>query len=85
LIVGFDLNDAQKQALIFVREVGAIDNQAYRQMADCDALMASNELRRLKSCKLLNSKGSMPLILSYLLYPIILKPVPGYDPFLAFL
>ena len=52
------LNDAQKQALIFVREVGAIDNQTYRQMADCDALRASNELRYLKTSKLLNAKKS---------------------------
>jgi ATP-dependent DNA helicase RecG len=32
----FNLSDPQMQALIFVREVGAIDNQTYRQMADCD-------------------------------------------------
>jgi ATP-dependent DNA helicase RecG len=53
----FDLADSQKQALIFVREVGAIDNTTYRQMADCDTLKASNDLRRLKSYNLLNAKG----------------------------
>lgn len=53
----FDLNDAQKQSLIFVREVGAIDNQTYRQMADCDTLRASTELRVLKSFDLLKPKG----------------------------
>jgi ATP-dependent DNA helicase RecG len=53
----FDLADCQKQALIFVREVGAIDNTTYRQMADCDTLKASNDLRLLKSHNLLNSKG----------------------------
>ncbi|MBC8458721.1 MAG: hypothetical protein H8D67_12075, partial [Deltaproteobacteria bacterium] len=47
----------QKQALIFVREVGAIDNHTYRQMADCDTLRASNDLRSLKSYELLKSKG----------------------------
>lgn len=52
-----DLADSQKQALIFVREVGAIDNTTYRQMADCDTLKASNDLRLLKSYNLLNSKG----------------------------
>lgn len=52
-----DLNDAQKQALLFVREVGAIDNHTYRQMADCDTLRASNELRILKAYNLLISKG----------------------------
>lgn len=54
----FYLNDAQKQALIFVREVGAIDNHTYRQMTDCDALRASNELKYLKTSKLLYSKRS---------------------------
>jgi ATP-dependent DNA helicase RecG len=53
----YDLTDSQKQALIFVREVGAIDNQTYRQMADCDTLKASSELRTLKAIGLLNQKG----------------------------
>lgn len=53
----FDLSDSQKQALIFVREVGAIDNTTYRQMADSDTLKASNDLRLLKTYNLLNSKG----------------------------
>jgi len=52
-----NLSDGQKQALIFVREVGAIDNQTYRQMADCDTLKASNELRVLRNNKLLIAKG----------------------------
>lgn len=49
--------DSQKQALIFVREVGAIDNTTYRQMADCDTLKASNDLRLLRNHNLLKSKG----------------------------
>jgi ATP-dependent DNA helicase RecG len=53
----FSLSDPQKQALIFVREVGAIDNRTYRQMADCDTLKASNELRILKTNGLFSSKG----------------------------
>ena len=53
----FNLSDPQKQALIFVREVGAIDNRTYRQMADCDTLKASNELRMLKTNGLFSSKG----------------------------
>ncbi len=53
----FELTDSQKQALIFVREIGAIDNQTYRQMSDCDSLKASNELRLLKSYNLLTVKG----------------------------
>ena len=53
----FNLTDSLKQTLIFVREVGAIDNSTYRQMADCDTLKASNELRLLKTYNLLKSKG----------------------------
>lgn len=53
----FNLNDGQKQALIFVREVGAIDNHTYRQMNDCDTLKASTELRALRSFELLSPKG----------------------------
>ena len=52
-----ELSDGQKQALIFVREVGAIDNQTYRQMTDFDTLKASIELRTLKSFDLLHPKG----------------------------
>jgi hypothetical protein len=52
-----NLNDPQKQALIFVSEVAAIDNQTYRQMAYCDTLKASTDLRMLKSHNLFASKG----------------------------
>jgi ATP-dependent DNA helicase RecG len=52
-----NLTDPQKQALIFVREVGAIDNTTYRQMADCDTLKASAGLRELKGFEILISKG----------------------------
>lgn len=50
--------DAQKQALVFAREVGAVDNATYRQMSDCDTLRASKELRELKEQGLLQSKGN---------------------------
>ncbi len=53
----YGINDSQKQALIFVREVGAIDNYTYRQMADCDTLKASHELRVLKHKGLFAGKG----------------------------
>ncbi|EON78133.1 hypothetical protein ADIS_1330 [Lunatimonas lonarensis] len=53
----FNLTDGQKQALIFVREVGAIDNHTYRQMTDCEVSKASYELRQLKSHDLLIAKG----------------------------
>lgn len=52
-----DLNDHQKQALIFVKEVGAIDNNTYRQISDSDSYKTATELRFLKSNKLLIQKG----------------------------
>jgi ATP-dependent DNA helicase RecG len=51
------LNDAQKRALIFVREVGAIDNPSYRQLNGCDILKASSELRIMRDTALLEQKG----------------------------
>ena len=51
------LNDAQKRALIFVRESGAIDNAAYRQLNAVDTLSASNDLRKLRDKDLLVKKG----------------------------
>lgn len=53
----FDLNDAQKIALIFVREAGAIDNSTYRQLNGCDVLKASGELRALRDADILIQKG----------------------------
>lgn len=51
------LSDEQKKALIMVREVGAIDNQTYRQLSACDTLKASNDLRALRDIDLLEAKG----------------------------
>lgn len=53
----FDLNDNQKRALIFVREVGAIDNPTYRQMSDTDSMKSTTELRQLREHDLLKQKG----------------------------
>ena len=53
----FDLSNSQKQVLIFVREVGAINNPTYRQMADCDIIKASADLRELRRYEFLISKG----------------------------
>ena len=53
----FGLSDQQKRALIFVREVGAVDNQTYRQINGCDILKASGELRQMRDLKILLQKG----------------------------
>jgi len=53
----FNLNQAQKQALIFVREVEAVDNITYRQLSDCDTLTASKDLRIMREAGLLQAKG----------------------------
>jgi hypothetical protein len=46
------------RALVFVREVGAIDNSAYRSLTQTDILAASGSLRRLKNANLLTARGS---------------------------
>ncbi|MGN0878499.1 MAG: hypothetical protein ACI4WT_03460, partial [Oligosphaeraceae bacterium] len=51
------LNDTQKTALIFVRELGAIDNATFRQIGYCDTLKASKALRDLRDMDLLIGKG----------------------------
>ena len=52
------LTDEESRALIFVREVGAIDNAAYRSINRTDTLNASTHLRRLRDLELLTMKGS---------------------------
>ncbi|EMR04682.1 ATP-binding protein [Cesiribacter andamanensis] len=53
----FGLNDNQKKALIFIREVGAVDNSTYRQLNGCDNMKASMELRDLAVHELVQRKG----------------------------
>jgi ATP-dependent DNA helicase RecG len=53
----FNLNDAQKQALIFTREVGAIDNSSYRQIADLDVYKSNIDLRQLKDYGFISQQG----------------------------
>ncbi|QOJ27796.1 MAG: putative DNA binding domain-containing protein [Ignavibacteriales bacterium] len=53
----YNLGDNQKRALIFVKEVGAIDNAAYRQLNGMDTLHASADLRGLRDKDILLQKG----------------------------
>ncbi len=52
------LSDEEARALVFVRELGAIDNAAYRTINRTDTLNASAHLRRLRDLGLLEMKGS---------------------------
>ena len=52
------ISDQESRALVFVRELGAIDNSAYRTINRTDTLNASSHLRRLRDLKLLEMKGS---------------------------
>jgi ATP-dependent DNA helicase RecG len=51
------LSDNDAKALVFVKEAGAIDNAAYRELTGADALTASQALRRLRDAGLLEQKG----------------------------
>lgn len=53
----FQLNDNQKRGLIMLRELEAIDNLSYRQIANVDTLRASNELRQLRDFGIIEPKG----------------------------
>lgn len=52
------LSEDQLRALIFLREVGAIDNSAYRSLTQADTLAASKSLRRLRELDILEDRGS---------------------------
>ncbi|MBN9313505.1 MAG: hypothetical protein J0I53_10700 [Chryseobacterium sp.] len=54
----FQLNDEQKTALIFLREVGALDNLAYRQSTGVNLFQSSTDLRKMVTCNLLQQKGN---------------------------
>ena len=51
------MSDEEAKALIYVREQGAINNAAYRNLNLTDTLNASTHLRRLRDCGLLEKKG----------------------------
>jgi len=53
----FNLTDAQRRALVFAYELGAITNQDYRQLNGTDTLIASAGLRGLRDNGLLVQKG----------------------------
>lgn len=56
----FELSDDEAKALIFLREMGAIDNATYRDLCRVDTLAASARLRHLRDAGLLETKGSGP-------------------------
>ncbi|MCA9088654.1 MAG: putative DNA binding domain-containing protein [Planctomycetaceae bacterium] len=51
------LSDEEARALVFVRETGAINNLAYRDLNKVDTLNASSHLRRLRDRGLLEMRG----------------------------
>jgi ATP-dependent DNA helicase RecG len=53
----FALSSEEARALLVVREMGAITNADYRNVNSVDTLSASVNLRRLRDCGLLESKG----------------------------
>ena len=52
------ISDEESRALVFVRELGAIDNAAYRAINRTETLNASSHLRRLRDLELLEMRGA---------------------------
>ncbi|MDE6198318.1 MAG: putative DNA binding domain-containing protein [Muribaculaceae bacterium] len=52
-----NFSDCQKTALIFLREVGAIDNMTYRQLSGASSRDAAKELKQLENFNLIEMKG----------------------------
>ncbi|KAA6344156.1 hypothetical protein EZS27_008205 [termite gut metagenome] len=53
----FNLNEQQKCALIFIKEVGAIDNPTYRQLNGVEMIKVRTDLHDLKDKAILTQKG----------------------------
>lgn len=53
----FQLNDNQRTALVFLREVGAIDAVAYRQLTGCNPKLVAKELAGIMAQGLMIQKG----------------------------
>ena len=53
----YELNDNQRTALVFLREVGAIDAVAYRQLTGCNPKLVAKELAGIKDQGLMIQKG----------------------------
>ena len=53
----YELNDNQRTALVFLREVGAIDAVAYRQLTGCSPKLVAKELSGIKDQGLMIQKG----------------------------
>ncbi|MBV7441008.1 putative DNA binding domain-containing protein [Weeksellaceae bacterium TAE3-ERU29] len=54
----FQLNDEQKTALIFLREVGALDNQSYRQLTGVSSFQSTTDLRKMVNTAIIEQKGN---------------------------
>ncbi len=54
---GYELDDNQKNALIFLREAQAVNNSVYRQLSGLDTLRASVGLTQMRDWGLLAQKG----------------------------
>ena len=75
----YKLNDEQKTALIFLREVGAIDNQAYRQLTGVNLLQSNLDLRKLVSQNFLEQKGNSKKLTYYVPGKLFLESLNIYQ------
>ena len=53
----YELNDNQRTALVFLREVGALDAVAYRQLTGCNPKLVAKELAGITDQGLMIQKG----------------------------
>lgn len=54
---GMELTEDEQRALVFAREMGAVNNSAYRDINQLETLVASGRLRHLRDLGLLEQKG----------------------------
>lgn len=71
-----NLTDDEARALIVVREIGAIDNLAYRNINRVDSLTASRHILRLKDLGLLEQKGGKGVNTYYIPTSLLMLNAP---------
>lgn len=80
LFDGAELSDNQKSALIFAREIGAVDTLSYTQITGEKSDFAEKSLEFLKNTEILVHKGKTPEASYYVLNKSFNRPIPQDNP-----
>jgi ATP-dependent DNA helicase RecG len=74
----FHLDESDSMALLYLREVGAIDNAVYRSLSSLDTLKASAKLRHPRDLGLLEQKDKGPATYYVATGPVAMPTQPEF-------